>query len=71
MFALRPRIEAADTVLNTILDATVVAGLEVQEIKFLKAAPVATVQRIVINEVQRGGDRLLTFVRNDHDGAFT
>ena len=71
MFPLRPRIEAADTALNTILDATVVAGLEVQEIKFLQAAPIATIQRIVINKVQRSGDRLLAFVRNDHDGAFT
>jgi len=71
VFALRTWIEAADTPLNTILDATVVAGLEVQKIKFLEAAPIATVQRIVINEVQRSSDGLLTLIRNDHDGTFT
>ena len=44
---LRARVEARQPCLNTVLDATVIAGLEMQELKFCEATPVAPVQGVI------------------------
>jgi len=45
MLALGPRVEAGQTSLDTILDAAVVTGFEMQVIKFRYSSPVASIER--------------------------
>ena len=44
---LRARVEARQSRLNAVLYAAVIAGLEMQELKFCEAAPVAPVQGVI------------------------
>ncbi len=64
---LRARVEARQPCLNTVLDATVIAGLEMQELKFYEAAPVAPLQGDIPLKKKRRRDGLLVPFRDDHD----
>src|SRR5690242_10191367 len=56
MRALRPRLDAGQPVLNREVDRLVVADLEMQKGVLLDATPIAAVERIGADEVERTGD---------------
>ena len=56
MLPLRPRLDAREFVLDRVLDRLIVAQLEVQERMMLDRAPMATVERIAAEEIDRAGD---------------
>ena len=53
---LRAGLDARQAVLDREVDGPVVAGLEVEEIELLPAAPDAAVERVVAQQVERAGD---------------
>ena len=57
VLALGARLEARDAVLDTELDALVVAGLEMQAVVIRGRSPVAAEQRILTPEKNRRCDR--------------
>ena len=67
VLALGTRVEALQTVFDTVLYALVVAGLEMQAIQLLLAAPVTPIQGVAGTKVQCTGYRLLTTVGQYHD----
>ena len=56
VFALRPRLDPAQTLGNRPVDGLMVAQFEMQEGVVFGAAPVASVQRVAPDEVQRRGN---------------
>ena len=56
VLALRAGLEARDAVLDAVLDALVVAGLEVQAVELVRCAPVAAVERVAADEEHRDRD---------------
>src|SRR5262245_38214798 len=57
VLALRSRLEPSEPLANAVVDALVVAGLEVETMEVGAAAPVAAVERRAAAEADRHGDR--------------
>src|SRR4029079_314997 len=58
VLALRAGLNGCEAVLDSPLDRAVVAELEVKEGHLLRAAPIAAVERVRPDEVERTGDRM-------------
>ena len=67
VFPLGAGVEARQAFADAVIDALVIAGLEVQAVEFPGAAPVAAVQGLRIAEIQGPGDRLAACFRQRHD----
>ena len=67
MLPLCTRVEARQSRLNTVLDAAVIAGLEMQELKFCETTPVASVKGVIPLKKKRRRNGLLVPLSNDHD----
>src|ERR1043165_721906 len=57
VLALRARLEAPQTLLDTVLDSLVIARLEMQAVELRRCAPVAAVERVATAKEDRGRDR--------------
>ena len=57
MLPLRTRLHAFQSVVDRPFDRLIVAELEMQERRFVDRAPIASVERVRANEVERSGDR--------------
>src|SRR5690242_5325553 len=69
VLALRARLEPGQTVLDAVLDALVIARLEVQAVILRRRTPVAPEQRIVALEEDRRRDGRARIHRHfDHQG---
>src|SRR5437868_9253948 len=60
VLALRAGLNASEAMVDRPFDRLVIAEFEVEEWHFLGAAPVAAVERVRADEIQRAGDRLRT-----------
>ncbi len=58
VLALRAGLEAGEPLANAVLDAAVVAELEMQAVEVAARAPVAPVQRVRAAQQDRAGDGL-------------
>lgn len=67
VFALRARLEACESRLDAVLDALVIAGLEVQAVKVGRGTPVAAVKCIRGPEEDRAGDECSAPESGFHD----
>ena len=67
--AARTRLEAGEAVLDALLDAGVVADVEVQEPELAEGAPVAAVEGVTLLNVDSTGHDLLALLRDDEAHA--
>ncbi len=56
VLALRAGLDAREPVLDGKVDGAVIADLEMQEREIAEAAPVAAIERVAADEVERAGD---------------
>src|SRR6266704_3119316 len=63
--AARARLEAPEPVRDAVLDARVVADVEVEVAERTLGAPVAAVERVALGEVEGAGDDLAILPRLD------
>src|SRR5437868_4648391 len=66
VLALRAGLEVRKPLLDTVVDALVVAGLEMQAVEICSGTPVTPVQRVVTAEEDGGSDGLLLQQRQLH-----
>src|SRR5437870_2357840 len=64
--AARARLEAPEPVCDAVLDARVVADVEVEVAERALGAPVAAVERVALGDVEGAGDHLAILAR-DHE----
>src|SRR5205814_149899 len=64
--AARARLEAPEPVRDAVLDARVVADVEVEVAERALGAPVAAVERVALGDVEGAGDHLAILAR-DHE----
>src|SRR5262249_3776385 len=67
VLALRPRLELGESLANAVVDALVVAGLEVEAVEVGAAAPVAAVERRAAAEADCRSDRHAVVARKHDD----
>ena len=70
VLALGPRLHARDSVGDRELDGLVIAQLEMQAGMVLDGAPVAAVEAIAADHVQRAGNGTLAPHGHDQEAAF-
>ncbi len=71
VLALRACFDTLEPVLDREIDRPVIAKLEMEERKFLAAAPVAAIERVPSRQVQRAGDRHTVLFRQHQHDALT
>src|SRR5258707_7452325 len=67
MRPLRPSLDPLQSVVDREFDGPVIAALEMQETVLARRAPVATVDRIAAEDVERAADILLAAPPHDQD----
>src|ERR1700674_5893663 len=66
--ALRARLDHLQAALDRVFDRLVIANLEMQERPVLDRAPIAAVDRVATEEIERAGDELPPALRpHQHD----